>query len=36
MKVVVVSGAGGFIRSHLVKRLKKEGHWPCGSTTASA
>lgn len=27
MKKVVVLGAGGFIGSHLVKRLKKEGHY---------
>ena len=27
MKKILVCGAGGFIGSHLVKRLKKEGHW---------
>lgn len=27
MKKAVVFGAGGFIGSHLVKRLKKEGYW---------
>lgn len=27
MKTAVVCGAGGFIGSHLVKRLKKEGYW---------
>lgn len=27
MKRVLVSGAGGFIGGHLVKRLKKEGFW---------
>jgi GDP-D-mannose 3', 5'-epimerase len=26
-KVVLVCGGGGFIGSHLVKRLKDEGHW---------
>ena len=26
MKVLVLGG-GGFIGSHMVKRLKKEGHW---------
>ena len=30
MKKVLVCGAGGFIGSHLVKRLKKEGHWVRG------
>ena len=30
MKNVLVCGAGGFIGSHLVKRLKKEGHWVHG------
>jgi len=29
-KRVVVLGAGGFIGSHMVKRLKKEGHWVRG------
>jgi len=27
MKRAVVLGAGGFIGSHLVKRLKSEGYW---------
>src|SRR5262249_16771077 len=31
MKTALVSGAGGFIGSHLVKRLKKEGFWVRGS-----
>ena len=30
MKRVLVCGAGGFIGSHLVKRLKKEGFWVRG------
>ena len=30
MKSVVVCGAGGFIGSHLVKRLKREGYWVRG------
>jgi nucleoside-diphosphate-sugar epimerase len=30
MKKVLVCGAGGFIGSHLVKRLKKEGFWVRG------
>ena len=30
MRTAVVCGAGGFIGSHLVKRLKKEGYWVCG------
>ena len=29
-KRTVVCGAGGFIGSHLVKRLKAEGHWVRG------
>lgn len=31
MKRTLVLGAGGFIGSHLVKRLKKEGHYVIGS-----
>jgi len=30
MKIALVCGAGGFIGSHLVKRLKKEGYWVRG------
>ena len=30
MKKVLVCGAGGFIGGHLVKKLKKEGHWVRG------
>jgi nucleoside-diphosphate-sugar epimerase len=30
MKTALVCGAGGFIGSHLVKRLKSEGFWVCG------
>src|SRR5438034_10791475 len=30
MKKVLVCGAGGFIASHLVKRLKREGFWVRG------
>jgi len=30
MKTILVCGAGGFIGSHLVTRLKKEGHWVRG------
>jgi nucleoside-diphosphate-sugar epimerase len=30
MKKIIVCGAGGFIGSHLVKRLKQEGHWVRG------
>ncbi len=29
-KKIVVCGAGGFIGSHLVRRLKQEGHWVRG------
>src|SRR6202047_4137997 len=31
MKRALVCGAGGFIGSHLVKRLKKEGFWVRGA-----
>lgn len=27
MKKILVTGAGGFIGSHMVKKLKSEGHW---------
>jgi len=30
MKTALVCGAGGFIGSHMVKRLKKEGYWVRG------
>jgi nucleoside-diphosphate-sugar epimerase len=30
VKNILVNGAGGFIGSHLVKRLKSEGHWVRG------
>jgi nucleoside-diphosphate-sugar epimerase len=30
MKTALVCGAGGFIGSHLVKRLKSEGFWVRG------
>jgi len=30
MKKILVCGAGGFIGSHMVKRLKREGHWVRG------
>ena len=30
MKKAVVMGAGGFIGSHMVKRLKSEGYWVRG------
>ncbi len=30
MKTAVVCGAGGFIGSHLVRRLKAEGYWVRG------
>lgn len=29
-RTALVCGAGGFIGSHLVTRLKKEGYWVCG------
>ena len=29
-KTALVMGAGGFIGSHMVKRLKKEGYWVRG------
>lgn len=29
-KLALVCGAGGFIGSHLVKKLKKEGFWVRG------
>src|SRR2546426_9311695 len=31
MKKALVCGAGGFIASHLVRRLKEEGHWVRGA-----
>src|SRR6202051_2001614 len=30
MKRILVNGAGGFIGGHLVKRLKRDGHWVRG------
>jgi len=27
MKRILVAGGGGFIGSHLVKKLKGQGHW---------
>jgi nucleoside-diphosphate-sugar epimerase len=30
MKTALVLGAGGFIGSHMVKRLKSEGYWVRG------
>ena len=30
MKTALVLGAGGFIGSHMVKRLKREGYWVRG------
>jgi nucleoside-diphosphate-sugar epimerase len=35
MKKALVCGAGGFIGSHLVKRLKKEGYWVRGADLKS-
>ena len=29
-QTALVCGAGGFIGSHLVKRLQREGYWVCG------
>lgn len=34
MKTALVCGAGGFIGSHLVRRLKKEGYWVRGADLA--
>lgn len=31
MKTALVLGAGGFIGSHLVRRLKSEGYWVRGA-----
>ena len=31
MRRALVCGAGGFIASHLVRRLKQEGHWVSGA-----
>jgi GDP-D-mannose 3', 5'-epimerase len=28
---ILVTGAGGFIAQHLVKRLKADGHWVRGA-----
>jgi len=30
MRKALVCGAGGFIRGHLVKKLKREGYWVRG------
>lgn len=30
MKTALVCGAGGFIGSHMVKRLREEGYWVKG------
>ena len=32
---ILVTGAGGFIGHHLVKRLKAEGHWVRGADIKS-
>ena len=36
MKRARVCGAGGFIGSHLVKRLKEEGYWVRGADLKKA
>ena len=35
-RTAVVCGAGGFIGSHLVKRLKREGYWAFPAAAISA
>ena len=30
METALVLAVGGFMRTHLVKRLKKESYWVCG------